>query len=169
VSPVTGRLDAFEWKDPLAGDHAGTLIEAEETGMIEAPRAEIAGSAASRQAPEAIKPAEIKASEEVAPPAAPARASRDAMIESGSHDAGDEAGSPDRRDAAPQEASLPASPRDQRRPRARGRIALAPAVIPLVHAPDDPGPDPEAAVEPRPETTDAPADNWSRLRHLFRH
>ncbi len=28
VSPVSGRLDAFEWKDPLAGqDHAGAVIE----------------------------------------------------------------------------------------------------------------------------------------------
>jgi HemY protein len=168
VSPVTGRLDAFEWKDPLAGDHAGTLIEAEESGMIEAPRAEVP-SAVSRQPPEAIKPAEIKATEEVAPPAAVAGASRDAMIDSESHGPGDEAASREPRDAAPQEASLPALFRGQRRARARDRIALAPAVIPLVHAPDDPGPDPETPLESRPETTDAPADNWSRLRHLFRH
>ena len=32
---MTGRLDAFEWKDPLAGDdHAGALIEAEAMGML---------------------------------------------------------------------------------------------------------------------------------------
>ncbi len=40
VSPVTGRLDAFEWKDPLAGeDHAGALIEhrAERAGGVAAP------------------------------------------------------------------------------------------------------------------------------------
>ena len=29
ISPVTGRLDAFEWKDPLAGEeHAGAVIDA---------------------------------------------------------------------------------------------------------------------------------------------
>ena len=39
VSPVTGRLDAFEWKDPLAGrDHAGAMIDAEQRAMLDAPR-----------------------------------------------------------------------------------------------------------------------------------
>ncbi len=58
VSPVTGRLDAFEWKDPLAGgDHAGALIEAEETGMLDAPR-EDAAAAPSRPAQEIAKPSE---------------------------------------------------------------------------------------------------------------
>ena len=45
----------------------------------------------------------------------------------------------------------------------------APAVIPLVHAPDDPGPDngvqPEPAVEPASEP---PPDAWGRLRSLFK-
>src|SRR5262249_59374699 len=27
ISPVSGRLDAFEWKDPLAGEDHGTVIE----------------------------------------------------------------------------------------------------------------------------------------------
>src|SRR5438876_352684 len=27
ISPVSGRLDAFEWKDPLAGEHHGPVIE----------------------------------------------------------------------------------------------------------------------------------------------
>jgi hypothetical protein len=46
-------------------------------------------------------------------------------------------------------------------------IPVAPAVIPLVHAPDDPGPEitngkgREASEEP-------PADNWTRIRQLFR-
>src|SRR5208337_2179756 len=54
-----------------------------------------------------------------------------------------------------------------RKTRSLAPVSLAPAVIPLVHAPDDPGPDPEAHIEPRPETTDGPtADNWSRFRHL---
>ena len=39
VSPVTGRLDAFAWRDPLAGsDHVGAVIEAERRGALEPPR-----------------------------------------------------------------------------------------------------------------------------------
>jgi hypothetical protein len=39
----------------------------------------------------------------------------------------------------------------------------------LVHAPDDPGPDPESLIEHEPGTeNDVPVDNWSRIRHLFR-
>jgi hypothetical protein len=39
-------------------------------------------------------------------------------------------------------------------------------VIPLVHAPDDPGPD----AEPAPEGADTPpaADGWGRFRSLFK-
>jgi hypothetical protein len=51
--------------------------------------------------------------------------------------------------------------------RGRAVIPLAPAVIPLVHAPDDPGPEPqpESQIEPEPEPS---TDNWSKLRQLFR-
>lgn len=42
-------------------------------------------------------------------------------------------------------------------------------VAPLIHAPDDPGPDPAADQEPVPEpTTLPPRDPWQRLRQLFR-
>ena len=46
--------------------------------------------------------------------------------------------------------------------------AVAPAVIPLVHAPDDPGPNGETEVEPAPEPATPPTDGWSRIRALFR-
>ena len=39
-------------------------------------------------------------------------------------------------------------------------------VIPLVHSPDDPGPDAELVAEPAPEPPTP--DGWSRLRGLFR-
>jgi hypothetical protein len=42
------------------------------------------------------------------------------------------------------------------------------AVIPLVHAPDDPGPNGEQEAEPAPEPATPPADGWSRIRALFR-
>jgi HemY protein len=60
-------------------------------------------------------------------------------------------------------------------PRQRGRKPAAPAakpkpaepVIPLVHAPDDPGPDVGSDAEPAPETS-PPRDAWQRIRQLFR-
>lgn len=43
------------------------------------------------------------------------------------------------------------------------------AVIPLVHAPDDPGPESVLDVDPVPEPSTPPAaDPWQRLRRLFR-
>ena len=42
-------------------------------------------------------------------------------------------------------------------------------VIPLVHAPDDPGPDLGLDGDPVPEPTTPPAgDAWQRIRQLFR-
>jgi hypothetical protein len=39
-----------------------------------------------------------------------------------------------------------------------------PPVIPLVHAPDDPGPNAETPAEPAPEGADTPPpDGWSRF------
>ena len=43
------------------------------------------------------------------------------------------------------------------------------AVIPLVHAPDDPGPDSGLESDPVPETAAPPSrDAWQRIRQLFR-
>ncbi len=42
-------------------------------------------------------------------------------------------------------------------------------VIPLVHAPDDPGLDSGLDIEPTPETVSPPSgDAWHRIRQLFR-
>jgi hypothetical protein len=57
---------------------------------------------------------------------------------------------------------------ESRAPRGREMTAVAPAVIPLVHAPDDPGPNGETEVEPAPEPATPPPDGWSRIRALFR-
>jgi HemY protein len=93
ISPVSGRLDAFEWRVPLTGMVAAPIIEPE------APRV-----AADEALP---KPAAATSTDgnAVAPPSAPA---------------------------------APDAPR--RRP-ARVQPKADP-VIPLVHAPDDPGPEP---------------------------
>jgi HemY protein len=88
VSPVTGRLDAFEWRVPLTGMVAAPVIEPESPRIaaVEAPPKEAASDAAQTSEP--------------APPAP-----------------------------------------GQTRPRAGRPQPKAEPVIPLVHAPDDPGPE----------------------------
>jgi HemY protein len=140
VSPITGHLDAFEWKDPLAGDEpAGMLIEAEETLA----RAEPAPP------PQPEKP--------LAPESQPAERAHEPTTV------------PVKRQA-PTEPAMQTEAEEVARPARRRElkaIPVAPAVIPLVHAPDDPGPEitngkgREASEEP-------PADNWTRIRQLFR-
>ena len=41
-------------------------------------------------------------------------------------------------------------------------------VIPLLHAPDDPGPDAEPQAEPLPDPPPPPPNGWDRLRALFK-
>jgi hypothetical protein len=55
----------------------------------------------------------------------------------------------------------------------RNAIPAAPAanfekVIPLIHAPDDPGPDGEPHAEPVPDPPPPPSNGWDRLRALFK-
>ncbi|MFL6796507.1 MAG: heme biosynthesis protein HemY [Xanthobacteraceae bacterium] len=135
ISPVTGRLDAFEWKDPLAGEQPGALIELERHGS---PRHAVAGpSAAAAEPPPAAAPVPTNESPELHKEAEPAV------------QAPVTAGPPARSDLT--------------------TVPLAPAVIPLTHAPDDPGPEPVRETESEPEASKAGAsDNWTRIRQLFR-
>ena len=165
VSPVTGRLDAFEWKDPLAGqDHAGTLIDAEQRAMLEAPPAPAPQAPQAINAPQAMNAAQaVNAPPKMGPPqaedaqpaAVPEQPARfhPAAGDTGSSAAG---ASGARAEAAQTEDDEVDAP--------------APAVIPLVHAPDDPGADPDApAVEPAVEPPPAPPpDAWSRFRSFFK-
>ena len=115
VSPVSGRLDAFQWKVPLAelGDAREVIdvdeLDAERPPVIVAP-------------PPRHRRAELPARNETAADAAPRRTAGRAARAAGL--------------AAPQ----PPKPA----PRAE-------AVIPLLHVPDDPGPEPAADLEPEPE------------------
>src|SRR5262245_13728831 len=71
ISPVTGRLDAFEWKDPLAGEeHAGAVIDAERHAMLEPPAASAAAAAAASAAIAASALASAAAAASAAAPAA---------------------------------------------------------------------------------------------------
>jgi HemY protein len=157
VSPVTGRLDGLEWKDPLAGDgHRGAVIDAEQT-LLDARREDAA-----------ISKGDV------------ARRSEDLDAHNGGSSQPDVlASEPDAASKAaqrtepatppPQADSQPIVRRTQSTKRSLTAIPVPPAVIPLVHAPDDPGPEPEAQIEPEPESTDeSAADSWTRIRHLFR-
>src|SRR6266481_6320303 len=55
---------------------------------------------------------------------------------------------------------------DESRPLRADMTPVAPAVIPLVHAPDDPGPNGDPAPEPATEAP--PSEGWSRIRALFK-
>jgi HemY protein len=131
VSPATGRLDAFQWKVPVAELTApGRVIE-------QAWHEPVAATA----------PATVPAP---TPEPAPAEADKPAS----------EAAAPR---AAVEEVTLPAV-----MPRQRPRAEPHPAgtVIPLVHSPDDPGPEGEVVAEPAPEPPTQ--EGWWRRRGLFR-
>jgi HemY protein len=122
VSPVTGRLDAFEWKVPVATlSPPGPMIEhAPPPTPIAAP---LPG------------PSVAGAPEAAAPPKAPSA-------------------SPPAGDIAPHLKAVS-------EPFARSRPVEP--VVPLVHAPDDPGPEPEREAEPAVESQ----GTWRRLQSFF--
>jgi HemY protein len=121
VSPVSGRLDAFQWKVPLA--ELGSPHAPDE--QSDALRAIIHARVPEKEIPAAIAESDDK------------------------HDA--------KADAAP---APPPAPRPQ-----RARKPRAETVIPLIQAPDDPGPEAESDPEPVPEPG---ADGWSKLREFLK-
>lgn len=141
MSPVSGRLDAFEWKTPLSALEAPRMQEERVEREIDQPSPAIIEPdrpmpSAPPPAPETAALAEPKAEpkdEPLAPAAAPAEPRR-------KYRDGAFAGT-----AAP----LPRTP-------------AADIVIPVVPAPDDPGPDPDPDREPE---RDVPVSGW---RSLFR-
>ena len=110
VSPVSGRLDAFQWKVPLA--ELGDAREVIEGGDWEADRPPVIV---------APKPESPARSEEPAAPIAPVAES-----------------------PRPTVALTAASPRP---PKIAPKVE---AIIPLLHVPDDPGPDPTPDLDPEP-------------------
>jgi HemY protein len=160
VSPITGRLDAFEWKDPLAGqNHAGAVIEASAPPRLrDAHRRPGAATAdnyaeteASARARGGAGDGKSRPVDDVGrSPVAPSeQRERTELTASSEREDTSSSATPSRRSFAP--------------------VAIPPAVIPLVHAPDDPGPEPEKKSEPAPEPPEEPpSDNWSRIRQLFK-
>jgi HemY protein len=121
VSPVTGKLDAFQWKVPVAEiGFERPLIEPDQIAPPVAEKSPVE---------EKLSPSVVPAEASPAPKPVPRRKS-----------------TPKRAAEKPVE-----------------------AVIPIVHAPDDPGPDSTLESDPVPEPTTPRADTlWDRLRQLFR-
>jgi HemY protein len=117
VSPVTGRLDAFQWKVPLAelGEREPVLIEAERGEAPEnLPRQDLPRQdLPSRDLPGQNLPRQDLPREIVSPPLG---------------------------NVTPEAAAPPAMPRA-----AAMRPTRAAPIIPLTQVPDDPGPEPEDA------------------------
>ncbi len=139
VSPVTGRLDAFQWQTPLAAlpSDKGVTVEASpfEEAMLAPPRAD----------PTQPLPPREPSTEPAAPAAPVAAAAQD--------------NSPA---AAPAEATPPPLFRPRQDATRHGASAVPP-VMPIVRAPDDPGIDDEPPSDEFAEPTDpaqAQAGGW---------
>ncbi|MBR1162329.1 heme biosynthesis protein HemY [Bradyrhizobium elkanii] len=157
VSPVTGRLDAFQWQTPVAAlpSDKGHAIESSpfEEAMLAPRRVEPPKEPASEPVdakpaePVEIKPVEIKPLEPAAPTVqdnAPLPA-----IEAEPAPAPAEPAAPEPV-PAPAAESAPPAPAPLFRSRAdlpKAAPAPIPAVIPIVRAPDDPGVDEDGPVD----------------------
>jgi len=166
ISPVSGRLDAFEWKDPLAGEDHGPVIEHRADAAVPATIAtrDLAQTRAAASPPplagegaDRARQADEEESRIRPFPTGTERAQRAGEEESRrSPFVG--GGARGRRRAA--------AMADESRPLRADMTPVAPAVIPLVHAPDDPGPNGDPAPEPATEVP--PSEGWSRIRALFK-
>jgi HemY protein len=157
VSPVTGRLDAFQWKVPVAElgdrDRMPVLIDmaprrAVVSEALPQPPAPAAEAAPQQAVPKVVSPPPDNVSTVTAPPvpaAAPAAISAPA---SAAAPAPASAAAP-----APASAAAPAPPNTV----APRRQSAAP-IIPLTQVPDDPGPEPDTESD----------SELSRFRQLFR-
>src|SRR6266404_3806219 len=171
ISPVSGRLDAFEWKDPLAGEDHGAVIEhraeapappAATPAVLSAKDTDAKPSAAAQSAAGEGPPA-AESSQPAALPASAEKEKAQRAAEEAAHSDPFSAGGRSAR-----RAMAAATADESRARRAREMTAIVPAVIPLVPPPDDPGPNGETQLEPAPEPALPPADGWSRIRALFR-
>ncbi|MGY2810259.1 heme biosynthesis HemY N-terminal domain-containing protein [Bradyrhizobium sp. USDA 4506] len=163
VSPVTGRLDAFQWQTPVAAlpSDKGQAIEPspfEEAMLaprrVEPPR-EVASEPADAKPAEPVEVKQVEAKPVEAKPLEPAaptvqdNAPLPAAIEAGPAPASAEPAAPE--PAPPPAAeSAPPAPAPLFRSRAdlpKAAPAPIPAVIPIIRAPDDPGVDEDGPVD----------------------
>lgn len=127
VSPVTGRLDAFQWVTPVAALPSDRTL-ATDPVMDELPLP--------ATPPE---PVSLPTPQDNSPEAVPAEA---VTLAPSSEDALEKrAAEPPATESVPQPAPAPAMPPPVFRPRPAQEKSAAPAIIPIVRAPDDPGVD----------------------------
>lgn len=166
VSPVTGRLDAFQWQTPVAAlpSDKGHAIEPSpfEEAMLAPRRVEPPKEVASEPVdarpaepaeakpvelkPTEVKPAEVKPLEPATPPVQD-NAPLQAAIEA--EPAAAESAPPEPAPSPPAEPA-PTAPAPLFRSRTdlpKAAPAPIPAVIPIVRAPDDPGVDEDGPVD----------------------
>jgi HemY protein len=124
ASPVTGRIDAFEWRVPLTGTLSAQVVEPAIEPQVSAVKHVEAAASGSEPEPERITP----------PPAVPAPA------------------------ASAVNEPAPIQPASQPEPKI-GDGKPEP-VIPLVHAPDDPGPESDDASGTAPSQSDG---GWRKI------
>ncbi|RTE92938.1 heme biosynthesis HemY N-terminal domain-containing protein [Bradyrhizobium sp. LVM 105] len=169
VSPVTGRLDAFQWQTPVASlpSDRGTTIESSafEEAMLAAPppkRVTVAASEAPAEPPAPEAPA--PAAQDNSPPETK-EAAKETIKETMKDEPAVTPAEPVQAAPEPAESSPPAATPVFRTRADLGKPAPAPipAVIPLVRAPDDPGIDDEGPSDEFTEqigTPKAQAGGW---------
>jgi HemY protein len=174
VSPVTGRLDAFQWQTPVASlpsSDRGATIESSpfEEAMLAAPspRREPPSSEMANEAPASEVIAPPPAETPVVVPPAPTLAAQDNTPPSKSVEP---ASAPPPKPAPIEVEAQPAAPTPappaplfRSRPDLGKSAAPIPAVIPIVRPPDDPGIDDDAPVDEFVEqigTPKAQAGGW---------
>jgi len=184
VSPVTGRLDAFQWQTPVASlpsDHGRTIESSafEEAMLAAAPPKRVAAANEAPAEPSQENPPAAAAPAAAAEPvsqaavqdnAPPAPKSEDKPPEEKTVEAAPAPASPPAAAAAPPAESTPTAPPAQPLFRSRpdlakdfGKSAAVPPVIPIVRPPDDPGVDDEAPPDEFSEqigTPKAQAGGW---------
>jgi HemY protein len=134
----SGRLDGFAWKRPLA-----------EIGVAH-PVIEISGP------PEQDKPATVETKSQPVPQADVKSEAKFEAKSEAKFAANSEVKPEARRKPPKSSEKTPSQPK-----------AVEP-VIPLVHAPDDPGPDSALDGDPVPEVSVPASDPWQRIRQRFR-
>ena len=161
VSPVTGRLDAFQWQTPVAAlpSDKGSAIETSpfEEAMLAPRRVEPPREAASEpeaaKPPEATKPVEPVEAKAIEPATqamqdnAPLPAAIEAEPAPAEPAVSEPAPPPAAEAAPPAPAPLFRSRTDLPKDLTKAAPAPIPAVIPIVRAPDDPGVDEDGAVD----------------------
>ncbi|WP_407186491.1 heme biosynthesis HemY N-terminal domain-containing protein [Bradyrhizobium centrosematis] len=170
VSPVTGRLDAFQWQTPVASlpSDKGTTIESSafEEAMLAAPppkRVTVAPSEAPAEPPVTAS-APMPAAQDNTPPEAKEsakEAAKDTIKEVPKDEPAGAPVEPVKPASEPAESSPPAGTPVFRTRADLGKPASAPipAVIPIVRAPDDPGIDDEGPSDEFTEQIGTPRDH----------